>query len=503
MLEYLQLDPSTSFVTINPQTPDAPLGIVEDFRVKTPVWKLLEDMTARMPELYAVLALFKTQLCDTLPARWRDAGITRDFLTGVLEYLLVYGFVPFRIVSYATTARGKRLVPVLVEHDSVEWSADMYHKHTARAFPDISIRDDERRRGGQCYVYFYRPTAARAQLFSPVMAALTAYRKLCELRLYNDVVRARNATRTLVVNRGAAPARPPDAFSEASKPDLFGESIRSSAQKIAVNTTELEIEQDTKQVSFVMRAVKAQVAPGDAADAAERQFEHVLVMPPLCSTEVHQPAVPELDEDRSIEEFQQALALALDLPGGFLQSHRHRGGGSSSADGHVHRERRVRVHDAEQPTHVAGGKMVVIRPDLEECMGIVVALCGQLEYQQRVARGIRERGIRERDGRAHTTRLVAFAVQSVVPMPPPSPLPGQPLLPFQGLLQLYREGLIEHKDFEAYFFEETGMPLAPPQKQRLQGRARSPSVSASASPDRPAKQPARGGTVPSPQTQVR
>ena len=464
MLEYLRLDPSTSFITINPQTPDVQLTALEDFRAKNPTWKLLTEMAVKTPEVSAVIGQFKAQLCNTLPAQWREVGVTGDFLVGVLEYLMVYGFVPFRIAA-DEASDTKRLVPVLMRHEAVQWSAGMYQKVEASPFPEIEIKNDNAQAHGslrhveQYYVYFYRPTAARAQVLSPMMAAVAAYRDLCELRLYNDTVRTRNATRTLIVNRGAAPARPTDSFNETNKPDLFGESIRSSAQKIAVSTTELEIEQDTKQVSFVMRAVKAQMTQAEASD---RQFEHVLVMPPLCSTEVYQPSTVELDEGRCVEQFHHALVLAFELPHGFFQDQNN-----SYAR---HQNRRERKTPSAQPQ---GGQFEVIanntssvKPDLEECMGIIVALCGQKEYQKRIAHAIREQKSQAKARNKYQGYGVAFAVQSVLPLPPPIPVQAKPLAPFQGLLDMYREGLIEHKDFKSRFYEETGMALAPPQVEK-------------------------------------
>ena len=448
MLSNVRIGPSTSFVTIVPQGEHAEEGRLEDeVRDGRSTWALVREMVEVCPEVSAVLSRLKEHLVSAVPALWEEHGVSRSVISDVAEYLLVFGFVPFRLRK----SRDRRTRIELVRASEVSWETlAMQPPDAGGAFPavEVAAADD----GGQCYVYFYRPSASRNSIQSPLMAAVEAYRSVLELRRYNLLTRVRNAARHLIVSRGRhdAPA-PADGFLDADKPDLFGESIRSSAQRLAVDSTELVLEKDAKVVQFVRGVVGAQNAPPDG-------FENVLVLPPNCTSHIYQPAVAELEEGRVLRNFHHALVLALKLPRGFFDGHGETSAGASS---------RYRAVDTAVPSDRDPWSRVIdvtiIKPDVVECVSMFLGLVQDRAYMAAVARGLGEATRAAHHRRARHT--VAFPLQSVRVAPPMHEISNRPQVSFRALLQLYQDGLLTHADFAERFENETGVPLAAPRKR--------------------------------------
>lgn len=445
----MQVGASTSFVTFPARGDDgaADTALEDEVRERRSTWALVREMVELCPEVSAVLSRLKEHLVSAVPAVWEEHGVSRAVISDVAEYLLVFGFVPFRLRK--TRAQPTRIE--LLRGSEVSWET-LARQPPGRdsAFPvvEVAAPDDS----GPCYVYFYRPSASRNSIQSPLMAAVEAYRSLLELRRYNALTRVRNATRHLIVTRGRLDAPPPaEGFLDADKSDFFGDSIRSSAQRLAVDSTELGLEKEAKAVQFVRGVVDTQNTPPGG-------FENVLVLPPACSSHVYQPTVAELEEGRVLRNFHHALVLALKLPRGFFDGHGEAAPGVSS---------RYRAPDAAVPSDRDPWSRVIdvtiIKPDVVECVSMFLGLVQDRAYMAAVARGLSD--VR-RTGHHRSRYALAFPLQSVRIVPPLHEITNRPQVSFRALLQLYQDGLLTHADFAERFENETGVPLAVPEPRK-------------------------------------
>ena len=406
-----------------------------------PDHQILTRMMQEVPECLNMLQYCIDRLTKRLEKKTTDAGVNVSVLREAIIYLLVYGFVPFCLDDDSDdTHRQTRLQPRILHSTDVLWETKMFDIPQGHLMPCIQSQLRHDQTAQQPYIYFYRPSASLSSVFSMFRKVMPAYRALLAVREYNVMVRRKNATRTLLVNRTLPPPEPQASYDETSKADFMERSILETATRVAVDQTNMHIEQDKRQVTFVKDVVNKQKHHA-AQQLDHPQYENLLVMPPLCNTVVDHHYTEEIDELNYIDHFRQAFSLIFkiqDLPD-IARTDAIR--------------RRARSLQNVQHTNVELG---FIEPDINEFVGLVCALQNDKAYQKRVSEGIVEQ--RER---GHRQQRMFFPLQILAMPDVPEGLvlntPGQR---FEVLLNLFDRGMLKREDFATVFRSEIGFELS-------------------------------------------
>tara|TARA_B100002051_G_C16639805_1_gene587996 strand:- start:99 stop:986 length:888 start_codon:yes stop_codon:yes gene_type:complete len=284
---------SSSFVHLRQESVDPRNRASHEEMLHLPEHKILDKMMREVPECINIIQYCTDRLTQRLSNSAKSAQISPAFLREAITYLLVYGLVPFTMPSKdkpgTTTARhdaddtaakddstdnqikeestGKLardapgeprqedtshtvLSPEILNACDVLWESGMFDIACGERLPRVQSQISPRRTGQQPYIYFYRPSYAASSVISMFRKILPAYRALLVVREYNVMVRKKNATRTLIVNRGLPPPEPAPSYDETNKADLFDTSILQTATRISHDQVKLHIETDIKQVCF-------------------------------------------------------------------------------------------------------------------------------------------------------------------------------------------------------------------------------------------------------------
>lgn len=446
MYDYLHMEQSTSFVSLSLQNKEEAQSIQDMLDINLPDWKILNEMRSTIPELSVIINAVQDNICNTLPRNLYSFNITEKLTRSSIEYLMVHGFVPFFVER---DAEGKVDFHIeLIPYSDIIWSDSMLKFESGIDFPEIQISPNTNKEHAihQYYVYFYRPTSSSNRIESVFSKCVHAFRDLQELKLYNKLIRSRNATRTLIVNRGARTETQTNGFSEIQKPDFFGDSISNYAQKQAVNTIDLELEKDRKEFLFVKKSVEHEILADNKTD---KKFDQSIILPPLCSTEIHQSNQTELDETRVLQAFRNTLIIACGLPRDFFKE--------NSA---MTEDSRIRSSTNEKDPWSKNIDVSFIIGDIEEFLGLIYKLCVDLDFKETVAKKITESISRPKRGSySLSQKQNAFPIQSVRYLSSNIPLTKKPQVSFNVLLQLYKDGLVSYEDFSIRFMEETGFKL--------------------------------------------
>ena len=406
-----------------------------------PDHQILTRMMQEVPECLNMLQYCIDRLTKRLEQKTSDAGVTVAVLRESIIYLLVYGFVPFCLDDRNEDDNSQaRLQPRILHSTDVVWETKMFDIPQGHLMPCIQSQLRHDKMAQQPYIYFYRPSASLSSVFSMFRKVMPAYRALLAVREYNVMVRRKNATRTLLVNRTLPPPEPQAGYDETSKADFVERSILETATRVAVDQTNMHIEQDKRQVTFVKDVVNKQ--KHHAAQHLEHpQYENLLVMPPLCNTEVDHHYTEEIDEVNYIDHFRQAFSLIFkiqDLPD-IARTDSIR--------------RRARSLQNVQHTNVELG---FIEPDVNEFVGLVSALQNDKVYKKKVSESIVEQ--RER-GHRHQRMFFPLQILAIPDVPDGLVLntPGQR---FEVLLNLFDRGMLKREDFATVFRSEIGFELS-------------------------------------------
>lgn len=406
-----------------------------------PDHQILTRMMQEVPECLNMLQYCTDRLTKRLEQKTSDAGVTVAVLRESIIYLLVYGFVPFCLDDHNEDDNSQaRLQPRILHSTDVLWETKMFDIPQGHLMPCIQSQLRHDKMAQQPYIYFYRPSASLSSVFSMFRKVMPAYRALLAVREYNVMVRRKNATRTLLVNRTLPPPEPQAGYDETSKADFVERSILETATRVAVDQTNMHIEQDKRQVTFVKDVVNKQ--KHHAAQHLEHpQYENLLVMPPLCNTEVDHHYTEEIDEVNYIDHFRQAFSLIFkiqDLPD-IARTDSIR--------------RRARSLQNVQHTNVELG---FIEPDVNEFVGLVSALQNDKVYKKRVSESIVEQ--RER---GHRQQRMFFPLQILaIPDVPEGLVLNTPGQRFEVLLNLFDRGMLKREDFATVFRSEIGFELS-------------------------------------------
>ena len=405
-----------------------------------PDHQILTRMMQEVPECLNMLQYCIDRLTKRLEKKTSDAGVSVAVLREAIIYLLVYGFVPFCLDDRDDDNSQARLQPRILHSTDVLWESKMFDIPQGHLMPCIQSQLRHDKTAQQPYIYFYRPSASLSSVFSMFRKVMPAYRALLAVREYNVMVRRKNATRTLLVNRALPPPEPQTGYDETSKADFVERSILETATRVAVDQTNMHIEQDKRQVTFVKDVVNKQ--KHHAAQHLEHpQYENLLVMPPLCNTEVDHHYTEEIDELNYIDHFRQAFSLIFkiqDLPD-IARTDAIR--------------RRARSLQNVQHTNVELG---FIEPDMNEFVGLVCALQNDKAYQKRVSESIVEQ--RER---GHRQQRMFFPLQILtIPDVPEGLVLNTPGQRFEVLLNLFDRGMLKREDFATVFRSEIGFELS-------------------------------------------
>ena len=437
---------SSSFVHLRTQHLDKDLNTTTDSILNMPEHKILVRMMQEVPECLNMLQYCTDRLTKRIDSQATASGLTVSHFREAITYLLVYGFVPFIMHDDTDVANpnlsktsSTNLRPRILHSTDIQWRSKMFDIEQGALFPLVETQLRRASSYQQPYIYFYRPSAASSSIVSMFRKVLPAYRALLAVREYNVMVRRKNATRTLLVNRTLPPPEPSAGFDETGKADFLERSILDTATRLAIDQTNVHIAQDTQQVKFVKDVVNKQTRQAEH-NFEHPQYENLLVMPPLCNTEVDHHYTEEIDELNYIEYFRQAFSLIFkiqDLP-------------DIARTDHI--RRRARSLQNVQHTNVELG---FIEPDLNEFVGLVCALTNDKAYQKQVGQAVAE----------HTTHRqrqyrVFFSLQSL-PLPKIRDdivlnTPGQK---FEVLLNLFDRGLLKREDFATVFRSEIGFDL--------------------------------------------
>ena len=147
------------------------------------------------------------------------------------------------------------------------------------------------------------------------------------------------------------------------------------ATKLAVDTTDVTIGQDTKQVNFVQGCVQTQMR---REDHEEIQYEKTLVLPPLCSTHIDRQSAVEISEASYMERFHRAIALVFNLP---EHGHLRQDASSSKKQGTAAPGRNAGMAPPKT-TWDRYLDLKFILPDMQECLAIMCALAQDAKYQK-------------------------------------------------------------------------------------------------------------------------
>ena len=226
------------------------------------------------------------------------------------------------------------------------------------------------------------------------------------------------------------------------------------ATKLAVDTTDVTIGQDTKQVKFVQGCVQTQMQREEEVDP---QYEKTLVLPPLCSTHVDRQSAVEISEASYMERFHRAIALVFNLP---EHGHLRQDASTSKTQGTAAPGR----NSGMAPPKTTWDRYLdlkFIMSDMQECLAIMCALARDTEYQKNMLIAIeRERADRRARYRSEGT---LFPVQMIAPPEVPDVIVKTASVgSFVQLLALYEKGYLRFEDFAKVFKDTVGYDLAPP-----------------------------------------
>ena len=271
-----------------------------------PDHQILTRMMQEVPECLNMLQYCIDRLTKRLEKKTTDAGVNVSVLREAIIYLLVWlCALPRR--RQGDTHRQTRLQPRILHSTDVSETKCLTSHRPPHAVHSVAAAP--RPNGPQPYIY--RPSASLGSVFGMFLRGVPAGH--CSPCVVSWCGAKRDAD---AARQPHAAARAEASYDETSKADFMERSILETATRVAVDQTNMHIEQDKRQVTFVKDVVNKQKHHA-AQQLDHPQYENLLVMPPLCNTVVDHHYTEEIDELNYIDHFRQAFSLIFkiqDLP---------------------------------------------------------------------------------------------------------------------------------------------------------------------------------------------